>query len=343
MCAYEAKPGGKGAFPGPVWLFVRLKRSWSSLVARLLWLGFYKTRKLCQLVPLFMFPPLNASARSHPILRFKYLRGYYLIRGLTLRQRASCFRHHYRRLRSLLPRGLLHKILSGSLVLHELSVDGHCFSITMGLSQRDCIQEGELSLNLYVDGEIVFVLSFTIVPGSVVESEVEEILLITRIQGAQGRYSQISLATKVLHDVAPRALLLSALKGIALAFGIGHMSGVCASRQTSYCEGRAAHYQRAYDAFLAGSGFVRNPAGFYLAALPFEEKPLACIKRGHKLRTKEKRLFKQQIQFACASFFGKVADLALASSGAAWQTGALRSEPAGHAPAVSQNRHNSAA
>jgi uncharacterized protein VirK/YbjX len=164
-------------------------------------------------------------------------------------------------------------------------------------------KEGEMSVKLLVDGEIVFVLSFAIVPGWVIKSEAAEVLLITQIQGRRGAYREIHLATKALHDVAPAALLLAAVQGIANAFGIAQLAGVSAVRQSCFTPECAAAFKGAYDDFFAVLGMTRNAAGFFLSPVPIEEKSLACIKPGHKLRTRQKRAFKQQIQLACAGFF----------------------------------------
>ena len=120
---------------------------------------------------------------------------------------------------------------------------------------------------------------------------------------ASRSYSQIAAATKALHDVAPGALLLAALQGLGDAFGISEIAAVSAARQSAYSEDSAAAFQHAYDNFFAEAGMAHQATGFYRASIPLQGKPLACIKRGHKLRTREKRAFKQQIQATCASYF----------------------------------------
>jgi len=255
---------------------------------------------------LFRLPPLAEIARANPVFAVKYLTPDYLAQGFTVKERATCFLHHYEHLHAALPDRILRQTLHEDITIHEFpDADGR-FSLTMGLS-RPYDEEGELSLHLRVDGEIVFVLSFTIVPGSVVQSPAAENLLITRLQGVKGCYSQISLATRSLHSVAPAALLLAALQGIAEAFGIGEIAAISAARQTSYSHGCATSFKEAYDDFFDELGMSKTAAGFYRASVPLPAKPLASIKQGHKLRTKEKRAFKRRIQLACANFFEKLA------------------------------------
>jgi hypothetical protein len=103
------------------------------------------------------------------------------------------------------------------------------------------------------------------------------------------------MATKALHDVGPAALLLAALQGLAHAFGISELAGVCATRQSSYTKELSSLYRSAYDDFFAELEAARNPDGFFVSPIPLPEKPVACVKQGHRLRTREKRAFKRRI------------------------------------------------
>lgn len=242
--------------------------------------------------------PLLAEATAlNPRFPFKYLTHDYLVRDFNTRQRAACFLHHYRRLRDAFPGYVLRGILADQVPLYQTFAADTRFSITLGLS-RPWDKEGELSLNLHVDGEIMFVLSFTIVPGWVTGTDAAEIVLISRIQGMKGCYGQISLATKSLFDVAPDSLLFAALQGFAKAFDIGEMAAVSATRQSSYCKQYDTTFRRNYDAFFTELGTPREPSGLFVSPIPVPEKPLTQIKQGHKLRTKQKRAFKAEVAAA---------------------------------------------
>jgi hypothetical protein len=290
---------------GPLSALARQRKTWApELLAGVVWRGLTNFGAHRQVLRLLKLPSLAEAARNNPRFAFKYLTHDYLVRGLTTAQRASCFLHHYRCLHAALSDLFLRQTLLGETLLHEINTDSNRFAVTMGLS-RDFDKEGELSLNLHVDGEIVFLLAFTIVPGAVVESEASEVLLISRLQGMKGAYRQVHLATRALHNVAPGALLLSVLQGIALAFGIGQIAAVTAVRQSSYTADSAAVFKQAYDEFFIGLGIPETAAGFFLTPVPVEPKPLAQVKKGHKIRTKEKRAFKQQILSDSAAFFAK--------------------------------------
>jgi len=284
-----------GLFLGPLSVLARQKKTWSPvLLAGVLWRAATNVRTHREILRLLKLPALAELAQANPRFAFKYLTHNYLVREFTVAERAASFMHHYRRLHQLLPDGFLRQILMREMLLAEFREGDNRFSVTLGFS-RTHDKEGELSLNLEVDGEMVFILSFTIVPGWVAKSKAADVLLITRIQGVKGCYRQISAATKTLFDVAPAALLLAALQGAGEAFGIGEMAAICGTSQNSWCEECAHGFKTAYDDFFEELGVQKNEANLYLSAIPLEEKPLTLIKQGHKLRTREKREFKRKI------------------------------------------------
>ena len=231
---------------------------------------------------------------TNPRLPFRCLIRDYLANSLSSRERAASFLHHYKRLKAGLSTELLDSMLFRRVTVLESQQNGiHC-EISLCFS-RPFEKEGELSLNLHVDGAIVFVLSFTIVPGWVIQSDSKDVFLISRLQGMRDYYPQIRAATKALSDVAPSALLLAALDGFGKFLGIRRFASVSAVRQSSYTEELSPFYKNAYDDFFSEIGLSSNASGFFVSPLPPEEKPMAFIKHGHKLRTREKRQFKREV------------------------------------------------
>jgi len=280
---------------GSVLIFARDRYYQSpARVLRFLWGVSTSIPLQFEILRLMRFPAYADFLRTDPRFRFKFLIRDYLVRGLSTAQRTACFLHHYKRLHTSMSADLLHRTLYQKVTLLEVQRDDIHLGINLCFS-RPFEKEGELSLNLHVDGAEVFILSFTIVPGWVVQSGAEEVLLISRLQGTNGFYPQIRAATKAMHNVGPAALLLATLHGFAKAFGIGSMAGVSAVRQSSYTEGLSPFYKSAYDDFFAEIGVPKDPSGFFLSSIPPEDRPMSSIKQGHKIRTREKRQFKHQV------------------------------------------------
>jgi hypothetical protein len=239
-------------------------------------------------------PALKGLVRLDPIFPFKYLTRGYLVPDLSASARAAAFAHHYRCLHTNLPASMLRKVLYEDAVLVDKEAEGHRLSVHLSLARTE-VREGELTLILRVDGIAVYCLQFTIVPGSVVRSDSTDVIMISRVQGMKGCYEQVRLATKAFQDVAPPALLLSVLHGLAQLCGIDEMAGVSAASQYCYEEGSAESFRGAYDAFWLELGAERKSPTFFVGPLPPKEKSLENIKNGHKARTRKKREFKKQI------------------------------------------------
>ena len=284
-----------GVFLGPLSDLAKQKKTWTpALLAGVLWRAVGNIGKHRHIMEVLKYPEFADLAHANPRFAFKYLTHGYLARSFSVAQRAACFAHHYQSLHDLMPYPFLMRLLGRDVTIVSIREAGTRFSVTFGLS-RSHDKEGELSLNLGVDGTTVYIMSFTIVPGKVIQSPSPDVLLITRLQGVKGCYRQISLVTKTLHDVAPGGMLLAALQGIGDALGIRAVGCISGVDQNSYCKEYDASFMAAYDNFFSERGLVKNAAGLFVAAIPINGKPLALIKQGHKLRTRAKREFKREI------------------------------------------------
>jgi uncharacterized protein VirK/YbjX len=239
-------------------------------------------------------PTFAIIAKLQPRFPFKYLNRRYLAKGLTGSGRALALIHHYRYLSVKLREGFLRSILDGGVNIYETTVDDSTYAVRMTLS-GPITDEGELSLELCIDGASIFTLSFTIVPGLIVGVPAEDALMISRIQGVKGVFELIHKATKALHETSPPALLFSAVNGVALAFGIDHIAGVCAASQPSHSEVEAESFRTAYDEFFASVGGRVNMTGYYCFLTPIRGKHIASVRCDRRSRARKKRRFKASI------------------------------------------------
>lgn len=270
------------------------------------WRALANLRKVREVLIFLVKDPLFLKMlQADPKFGYKFLADHYLARGFSISEAITAYLHHYRRLRVLLPDRLLRQVLLDEITLYVLPEGSGRFVLTLGLS-RPYENEGELTLRLRVDGDIVYELSFTIVPRDFVQSGIPEAFLITRLQGVRGSFTQITAATRALHSFAPDRLLLTALLGVAEAFDVRALAAIPGHRQTSYTKEDALSFQNAYDDFFSELGFSTSATGLNYATLPLEQKPLLSIQRSHRLRAKKRRAFKHQVTAACAQFFQDV-------------------------------------
>jgi uncharacterized protein VirK/YbjX len=284
---------------------------------RILWSLATNIRMFCNSLRLLKHPSFAETLLKKPRFAVKCLSDNYLFLGSTVAERTTCFLNHYMRLIETLPNPALRQILRHDVVLYECCGGEDLFKLSIGMSrQRNCDKEGELSLVLKSDRKTIFTLSFTIIPGRIVKSEAEEVLLISRLQGERKCFpQQMKLAIEAMHGVRPRALVFAALEGFAAALGISEIAAVCATNHIAYCEEFDAAFKNGYDNFFTELGMDKTAAGFFLTSVPIEGKPLSLIKRGHKIRTKRKRAFTDQIRLACAESVLKLTGRIAGSSG----------------------------
>jgi uncharacterized protein VirK/YbjX len=244
---------------------------------------------------LLALPLFSARVQTDPGFPFKFLSTRYLCRGLPTRARAASLVHHFQFLEAHLPGSLLHQRQPLAMTVFKKREGDSLYTVQLDFPAEDSIYEGESRLGMLVDGVLVYCLQFSIVPGWVVQSTERDVVFVLRLQGVKGLYEQIRTATRALEDVAPPALLMAALQGIASAWGVREMAGICARSQYCYRESAASLYTQTYDDFFAAIGATRVTSDFFRGPLPLPVKALDRIKNGHKSRTQKKRAFKLQI------------------------------------------------
>lgn len=244
-------------------------------------------------------PSFKGLLSLDPVFPFKHLSTCYPVRGLSASERASCFLHHYKKVQDFLPSKLLRKLSQGDFSLFEIQKYGTTYSVTMGFPGfplKEAIWEGELALRFLVDGEQVYTLQFSIVPGRIIHSEETSVLLVLRLQGVKGCFHQVRTAAQALNEVAPPDLLMATLQGLAKAWNIRQLAGVCATSQYSYSHFASPDtFKGAYDNFFIQLGATRASADFFSIPFLVGEKSVANTKSGRKGRTRKRRAFKLKI------------------------------------------------
>lgn len=268
-------------------------------LTRVVWSIASNLRGQIELLRIFSLPAFKSLVLLDPIFTFRHLSTEFLFRGLTAKERTASILHHYRFLISRLPDRARGQHGHWEIPIIDKQENGRAFAVTLGLPAKDALWEGESLLQLKVDGTPVYQLQFTIVPGWALNSQQPDVVFVQRLQGMRGRFGQVSAATKAFGDVAPPLLLVTALQGIATAWGIREMA--CISARSQHAGKRykdeisSAPFRKAYDDFFLELGATRVTADFFSLSLPIVEKPIELIGNGHKARTRKKRAFRHEI------------------------------------------------
>jgi uncharacterized protein VirK/YbjX len=282
----------------PFLYMARQKFYWSpQRLGRIAWSIASNLHQHIEILRIFSRPAFKSLVLLDPVFPFRHLSTWYLIPGLTANERSASVIHHYRILTSRISSRVLRRYGHGEIQVLEHWKNDTRFSVALGPPAKNSIWEGESVLQLSVDRVPVYRLQFTIVPGWVLHSEEPDVFVVQRLQGVKGCFDQISNATKAFGDIAPPALLIAVLQGMAEAWDIHQMACISAKTQYSrnFNESSSALFKQAYDDFFLQLGATRVCNDFFSLPLPLEEKPLDLIGNGHKARTRKKRALRQEI------------------------------------------------
>jgi uncharacterized protein VirK/YbjX len=227
----------------------------------------------------------------------------YLFSGLSWAQRLELLKAHYAFLNREHDARFFNKVLDGGLDLRRWVADGHEFSISLsGPCTVSHHREGELTLAFNMSGVALFKLAFSVVPASGIALDDEQklgcserMIYVGQVQGMLGQFDLISQATKLCLAIAPQDLLMSALAGLAQAWGINRVLGVRADRHLS--AGSLMRPPRSFDYTAFWERYHARPcaSGHHVMCLPFDEKPIEQIAAHHRNRTLKKRQFKRSV------------------------------------------------
>jgi uncharacterized protein VirK/YbjX len=226
----------------------------------------------------------------------RYLRDY-LGYSLTHRQRRDVVVRQAERLRRL-ERSFFVELERPRTPLWRLS-GGQDYAIWLS-ANRGHLLEGDFELAFRLDDVTIYTLCFSIGPNLADSAAPGAVMLVGRVQGKRGRFDDIRRATKVLHDISPPALLMSAAEGVALALELPQICGVAGSEQLARLEPGPERFD--YDAFWESlSG--RRLGGWYQFDAPFPHKlPLETAPH-HRRRARRKRRFRDVVREAVRDDF----------------------------------------
>jgi uncharacterized protein len=255
-----------------------------------------------------------ASAETRPVVRaeprvlFKYLSNY-LGADLSRKERASILIDHYTFLRDRVQGNFFRMIVDCPVELWQQIIGEHMYRICLGFPRTvTAHREGDLSLTFEADGVDIYILSFTIGPGSIAGLAASRAIYIARLQGKGKGLPLIRTATKTCIDISPPALLLAAVEGVATALNLSHIIGVSADNHISDSgDLPPSDMVKAYDEFWFAAGGLRLGRNMYHLPVPLPHKPIQSIKRNHRSRALRKREYKTIVKEQVCRAFGKVA------------------------------------
>jgi len=212
----------------------------------------------------------------------------YLASFLTPRQRLDIQTHLCRVLDADFdPQGFTARLPHG-IELWTLAGDGRRLSIVLRLPQRTML-EGDLTLEVQLDGQMLHRMSFAFVPGSVLGLAETNLIFVGGSQGVHGTRELARHAAKLAGEINPPNLLLIALRALGTALGLTTIAGVAAACQAVVGRAETASLGAYDELWRANHG--RACDGYF--AMPVDAPENEAIEGANRSRTRRKRRLRQ--------------------------------------------------
>jgi uncharacterized protein VirK/YbjX len=207
-------------------------------------------------------PELSRLIRNDPQLLLRPLRGY-LWQGLGPRHRAQAFAAHFEWLLDALGGTAVDELYGrGALDVleHALGRSRLTFALTPGHGLN---REGELGLQLRLDGAALLHAQLGVVPTSLLGAEAKTLgqrsLVIGSLHTEHSAAAGLQSLARLTHSSRPKALLLAVLQGLCAGWCLGAPLGVSSRAQLHHRQRSAAQrFEMDYDELWLELGAKRR-------------------------------------------------------------------------------------
>jgi uncharacterized protein VirK/YbjX len=246
----------------------------------------------------------NSGARTLTELDTNYANKYlkpYLAKSFSKADKRAILKFHHQFLQSRVSEAFYQRVSPAGCILWTDTIEDSRYTISMSFDAQ-WHSEGDLSLALLKDDTTLYLISFTIVPGSLIGCTSEQVLMVGRVHGSRGQAAAIRDATHECHRIAPPHLLMAAVETIAAALAIDTIAGVNNKEQLVKRE-QDAKFLFDYDAFWETFAFVAKGAAVYVMPVPFARRTPSGPARRSKARRQRQRFKEQVASNVGAAFF----------------------------------------
>lgn len=237
-----------------------------------------------------------------PELHFKYLSNY-LASGFSVRQRITCLDFHYRFIKEIrdIP---FRKIMSGERKeIWARTYENKRYAVSFS-SPAEAFREGDLALIFTSQGEHLYRLCFSFIPGRIVGIDEDAVILIGGSQGKRNTQGGIREAAKAFGEICPATVLLLQLMALAKSRGIRTIIATSVSAHTSTLVTNGdVNASLAYDSFWESNGGVRI-GWFHKLASELVFRPSSAASSSHRARARRKQERKMHLFDEMLTRFG---------------------------------------
>lgn len=210
----------------------------------------------------------------------------------------------------------------GEAELWSRMVDGARYDVVLG-PMKEAYLEGDLALIFRCEGNPLYRLTFTFLPGALMGIEENTVLFIGGSQGYRGTVMEARRAAKVFGEVCPATLLLILLKAISKTLGLRSILGIPLALHS--CQAITSGKVKplaAYDAFWEANG-AEKLGPFYHMTSDLVFRPSEASSSAHRARARRKQERKMRLYAEMLAKFGVRPSRQSAPAKPDWKAAAL--------------------
>jgi uncharacterized protein VirK/YbjX len=244
----------------------------------------------------------RALIKRDPNYANKYFRPY-LAKSFSKSAKRAILKFHHQFLLNHVNESFYERISQGGWVLWSETIEESRYAISMSFDAQ-WHSEGDVSLALYRNDILLYLTSFSIVPGSLIGCAAEKVIMVGRVHGSRGQAAAVRDAMHECQRIAPPHLLLVAVQAIAAALAIDTVAGVTSQEQLVKREQNATKFLFDYDAFWETFARTTKGAIVYAIPVPFARKEPPTGASRTKARRQRQR-FKEQVAANVGAAFAR--------------------------------------
>ena len=228
---------------------------------------------------------------SDQMTALKYV-GDHLALSLSTSQRREVLATHYSLFPSFLQPGCLADLRHGVTIWREKMDDGLPDLIITLEPSKLAPMEGELQLRFSFKTDL-YVLTFSVGPGTVFGAASGAVLFIGGVQGRIGSREEVREAARLNSEISPAMMLMLAVQALARAINVSEVIAVGENEHISraYAQSKIAFD---YAQFWIKAGGVRVGCHYHLP-LQTPQVPLSRVRASHRSRARRRREIKAAI------------------------------------------------
>jgi uncharacterized protein VirK/YbjX len=225
---------------------------------------------------------------------------------LTIDQKLLILLNHYSFIKTNFTKDSIERLFTTGIPCYTASTNSGLFYILLQVTRPLDFKDGCLTLIASLESKKLCVMSFTIAPG-VVRNSNDDFIVVSRIQTIIKNHNEVKTLNKEFFDIIASKLLLHALEGICQGLGINYIVSIRAKEHVEFINiADKLSYENSYDGFWKQLyEFQEDPLG-YQVSLPIKFKPLLEVTQKHRKRAANKQAKLKEISTSSCTAIKKM-------------------------------------